>query len=290
MGLPMARRLIADGYTVHGSDVSREAIATLQNGGGKGFGSPQAAVANTDIVVLMLPNSAIVRDVVFGEGGIATAIKAGSLIIDMGSSNPVETQLLSTDLAKLGLALVDAPVSGGVKRAEDGTLAIMAGGNDADIQRVLDLFLSMGRSVIPTGPVGSAHAAKALNNYVSAAGLAAACEAAIVAREFGIDPEVFVDVLNISTGRNNATEHKMKPFVLSGSFASGFSMALMAKDLGIAAKLASALNLEAEGIRATANQWAAASKELGLGADHTEIARVLARPPDENALRTFHSI
>jgi len=119
----------------------------------------------------------------------------------------------------------------------------------------------------------SGHACKALNNYVSAAGLQAACEAALVAGRCGVDPGILVDVLNASTGRNNSTEVKMKPFILSGSFASGFAMALMAKDLRIAADLAEELGLAADGAARAAELWASASVALGGDADHTEIYR-----------------
>ena len=132
------------------------------------------------------------------------------------------------------------------------------------------------RAIIATGPIGSGHAVKALNNYVSAAGLAAACEAAIIAEKFGVDPDVLVDVLNVSTGRNNSTELKMKPFVLSGSFASGFAMALMAKDLRTAADLAEQLGVDAEGARRCGRVVGRGLAAQGKGADHTEIYRFLA--------------
>jgi len=176
----------------------------------------------------------------------------------------------------MGVGLLDAPVSGGVKRAVDGTLAIMAGGDPALLQRARPVLGAMGTRIFETGPSGSGHAVKALNNYVSAAGLAAACEAALVAEKFGVDPEVLVDVLNVSTGRNNSTELKMKPFILSGSFDSGFSLALMAKDLSTAADLARMLGLNAEGTAGAARLWSDASARLGKSADHTEIFKYLA--------------
>jgi 3-hydroxyisobutyrate dehydrogenase len=177
----------------------------------------------------------------------------------------------------MGLKLIDAPVSGGVRRVLDGTLTIMAGGDAADVERARPLFEAIGKAIIPTGPIGSGHAVKALNNYVSAAGLAAACEAALIAERFGVDPAVLVDVLNVSTGKNNSTEVKMKPFVLSGSFASGFAMALMAKDLRTAADLARQLGIGENGTGAAAGLWTEASSALGKSADHTEIHRFLAR-------------
>lgn len=276
MGMPMAARLLDAGFTVHGTDTSSAALESFRARGGRAFASAREAVAGVSRVITMLPDGAVVRAVLLGEQGVAEAMKPGALVIDMSSSAPMGTRALAAKLKEHGLALVDAPVSGGVRRAVDGTLAIMAGGDPAEIARARPLFEAMGKSIFTTGEVGSGHAVKALNNYVSAAGLQAACEAALIAREFGIDGEVLVDVLNASTGRNNSTEVKMKPFILSGSFASGFSMALMAKDLSTAARLAEELGIEAGIVKDTAALWSAASRELGPKADHTEIYRHIA--------------
>ena len=275
MGLPMASRLIEAGFEVRGSDLSEAARATFAERGGTDFATPAEAADGAAILITMLPDGGIVRDVLLGSGGAAKAVATGGLVVDMSSSAPLQTRRLAADLAGLSLALIDAPVSGGVRRAVDGTLTVMAGGDAAQIERARPLLQAMGKAVIPTGPVGSGHAVKALNNDVSAAGLAAACEAAIVAERFGIEPEVLVDVLNVSTGRNNSTEVKMKPFILSRSFASGFSMALMAKDLATAADLGRELGLRASGVEAAAHLWAEASAALGRSADHTEIFRYL---------------
>jgi len=167
-------------------------------------------------------------------------------------------------------------VSGGVKRALDGTLAIMAGGDPATVGRITPLLAAMGASIFATGPLGSGHAMKALNNYVSAAGLVAAAEAILVGRRFGLDPAVIVDVLNASTGRNNSTEVKMKQQVLSGDFASGFAMALMAKDLHTAADIARHAGVAAPLAEVCEDLWAQADAKLGAGADHTEIYCYLA--------------
>ncbi len=276
MGLPMASRLVAAGFDVRGSDLSAEARDAFSAKGGAAFAAARQAAEGASILITMLPDGKIVREALLGEGGAMEVLAAGALIVDMSSSAPMQTRRLAEALAAKEIALIDAPVSGGVKRALDGSLAIMAGGEAADIDRARPLLEAMGKSIFATGPIGSGHAVKALNNYVSAAGLAAACEATIVAEKFGIDPNVLVDVLNVSTGRNNSTEVKMKPFILSGSFASAFSLALMAKDLRTAAELAGELGVDAEGARDAAALWTMASETLGKGADHTEIYRFLA--------------
>ncbi|MBS3650468.1 NAD(P)-dependent oxidoreductase [Pseudaminobacter sp. 19-2017] len=282
MGMPMASRLVAAGFGVRGSDVSQAALATFSASGGIACATPAEAAKDSSVLITMLPNGPVVRDVLMGSGRAADALAPGALVIDMSSSAPLETRRLAEELTAKGLQFVDAPVSGGVKRAEAGTLAIMAGGDHGEIERARPVLEAMGSSIVATGPVGSGHAVKALNNYVSAAGLVAACEAVVVAERFGVDPDVLIDVLNVSTGRNNSTEVKMKPFVLSGSFASGFAMALMAKDLRTAADLSHELGLDLDGLRAAAGLWTAASAELGQKADHMEIHRfVLERSKAE---------
>jgi 3-hydroxyisobutyrate dehydrogenase len=274
MGAPMAANLFAAGYRVRAYDVATAAIAAFAEGRPGVFraGSAAEAASGADVVITMLPDGKIVRKTVL-DGGVAAALMHGGILVDMSSSSPVETQALGADLATLGVGLVDAPVSGGVKKAVESKLAIMAGGNPALVARVRPILATMGAVIYETGQLGTGHAMKALNNFVSAAGLVAACEALIVGRRFGLDPDKMVDILNASTGRNNSTEVKAKQFILSGTFASGFSLALMAKDLRTAADLAAFLGLEAPMSAAASQLWSDASRALGPGADHTEIYR-----------------
>lgn len=283
MGLPMAGKLREAGFAVRGSDLSPAARAAFAEGGGQVFASARAAAEGAGVLITMLPTGAVVRDALLGAGEAASALPRGALVIDMSSSPPMDTRRLGEDLAARGLALIDAPVSGGVKRARLGTLAIMAGGEAALVERATPVLRAMGSSIFPTGPLGSGHAMKALNNYVSAAGLAAACEALIVGQRFGIAAETIVDVLNASTGRNNSTEVKLKPFVLSRAFNSGFSVALMAKDLRIAADLAEKLGEDMTVLPQTAALWEDAIRGIGGGADHTAIFRFLAGERAEGA-------
>jgi 3-hydroxyisobutyrate dehydrogenase len=227
----------------------------------------------------MLPNADIVRAAVVGDSpdtGIAARPVDGAIIVDMSSSYPPATVGLGAELAERGIILLDAPVSGGVQKAVSGELAIMLGGNDeAAMDHAGEVLGAMG-TVYRTGGLGSGHASKALNNYVSAAGLAAACEAVIVGKAFGLDPERLVDVINASTGRNNSTEKKLQPFILSGDFAkAGFALELMAKDVKAAADLAEELGLSLPGIAEARSLWRDAHEVLGKGADHTEIYRFL---------------
>jgi 3-hydroxyisobutyrate dehydrogenase len=197
-------------------------------------------------------------------------------VIDMSSSEPVRSRALGETLAGKGLGYLDAPVSGGVRRAVDGTLAILVGGEADLLARWRPVLEAMGSSVLHIGQAGSGHAAKALNNFVSAAGLLATVEALHVAQRFGIAPEAMTDVLNASSGRSNTSENKVKQFMLSGSFASGFSLKLMDKDLGIAGDLARSVDYPLGFGRHCIEAWHAIAAEVGPAADHTEMYRLLA--------------
>jgi 3-hydroxyisobutyrate dehydrogenase len=271
MGLAMASRLVSAGYDIRGFDVSKNACDAFLQIGGKVSLSVVDAVKGSDLLITMLPDGVTVSQVVLGEKGAVSVMGKGTFLIDMSSSAPLETRALGAELAKDGLKMMDAPVSGGVAKAVDGTLTVMVGG-DADILKLVKpILINIGNSVIYTGGLGSGHAAKALNNFVSAAGLSAACEAVLIGKEFGIDPSILVDVMNQSTGRNNSTQVKLKPHILSGLFGSGFSMELMTKDLKTAAELAHKLNVPQRGADYEAELWSLALKSLVNGADHTEI-------------------
>jgi 3-hydroxyisobutyrate dehydrogenase len=274
MGVPMAFRLAQAGYAVRGYDASSAARARFPATAGVAVTDDIGqAIGGARAVITMLPDGKIVRSVV---DAIRPRLARGTVVIDMSSSEPLGTRALGDALAAAGIRFIDAPVSGGVKRAADGTLAIMAGGDPAVIDRVAPMLAAMGRSIFRTGPLGSGHAMKALNNYVSGAGLIAALEALRVGCAFGLDPSLIVDVLNASTGKNNSTENKLKQFVLSESFASGFSLALMAKDIRTAEDLAAALGLSTPLAERVADLWDEAARALGPNADHTEIGRHLA--------------
>ena len=266
MGRPMALRLAVEGHEVIAYDAAPGAAAGLE---GVSEGA-LADVAACPAIITMLPNGGIVRSV---ANQIAPMMAEGSVLIDMSSSYPFETLDLRKALPD-AISLIDAPVSGGVWRAEIGTLTIIAGGDAADLDLVTPMLEAMGK-VTRTGALGSGHAMKLLNNYLSAAGLAAACEAVTVGKAFGLDPDVMADVFNGSTGKNNATEVKLKQHVNSEAYGTGFSMGLMAKDLALGARLTGDLGLEADGLMAMKDLFAKGVEAFGGDADHTEIAKLL---------------
>jgi len=271
MGWPMARNLARAGFplVVRDADAARQARFAAEHGC-RAADAP-AAFRQVDAVVTMLPTGRIVREVLCEwEGGLGHTLGRGAIVVDMSSSDPVGTRELAQALARLGVTLVDAPVSGGVPKAQAGTLAIMVGGGDEDaFARVRPLLEAMGQKLFRTGPVGSGHAMKALNNYVAAAGFTAGAEALIVGRRFGLDPATMVDILNASTGRNFSTEYTLKEHVVPGKFATGFALGLLAKDVAIAAELAEALAIDAPACRLLAKLWADAADALGASPDHS---------------------
>jgi len=268
MGIPMGSCLLRAGFKVTGFDLSEAAREKFRAAGGEVAGTAAAAVKTAEIVITLLPDGKAVRSALTALQG---ELKPGAIIIEMSSSDPVGTRELGQSYIAAGFAFIDAPVSGGVRRATDGTLAIMVGGASDTIERVENVLSAMGRSIFRTGALGSGHAIKALNNYVSSAGLIAAVEAVRVGEKFGLDPDLMADIFNASSGRNNTTEVKLKQFIISKKFNAGFPLKLMAKDVRTADDLAHAVGAPAPLADLCADLWDEASKELGNDADHTAI-------------------
>jgi 3-hydroxyisobutyrate dehydrogenase len=278
MGRPMAARL-AGRLPLTAFDARRECASEfVAVHGGRAAPSVAALGRESDVVITMLPDGDAVRHVVVGdEDCLLRGLRPGAVVIDMGSSAPTGTVALGAILQSRGIGMLDAPVSGGVPRAEAGTLAIMVGGDATLLERCRPILGAIGGRIFATGALGSGHAVKALNNLVSAAGLVVAAEALLTGRRFGVAPGVMLEVFNASTARNNSTEHKFVPFVFSRTFDSGFALDLMVKDLGIALDLAAATGTPTRLGAACCELWLAAQRQLGAGADHTEIVRWLEK-------------
>ena len=223
----------------------------------------------SNVIITMLPTGPIVRDVVQGMLD-AGALKSGTIVIDMSSSEPVGTKQLSDTLAKAGVALVDSPVSGGVPGAQAGTLTLMVGGDDAAaIERAWPVLQTMGAKLFRTGASGSGDTMKALNNFIAAANFRAVSEALAMGIKFGLDPTLIIDILNVSTGRSFTSEGAFKTQVLSGKYAAGFALGLLTKDVKIASDLAGELGVMAPMCSVVYNAFAHAREGMGYGADFT---------------------
>lgn len=276
IGKPLARCLAEGGYPIMLSDASRPAVRRYAAEiGARVADSPATLAASVDVVIMMLPNSHIVREVVAGSNGVIVGARPGMLLIDMSSGIPEITRELGAQARRAGAALIDAPVSGGVAAAEKGELTIMVGGAEQDIELARPILETMGSRVITTGGIGSAHAMKALNNMISAAGFVASMEALLIGKRAGLDPQLMVDVLNASSGANSATQRKLKQCVLSGKYESGFSLDLMLKDVSIAADMADETETAVQFTRLCRDLWKQAADYLGSGQDHTAMAKYL---------------
>lgn len=268
MGLPMSACLVRAGFKVSGFDQSEAARERFAEAGGTAAANAEDAVKDADVVITLLPDGKIVKTVL---EKLKPTLKSGAIIIEMSSSEPLGTAELGKNFINAGHGFIDAPISGGVRKATDGTLAIMVGGDATTIDRVEVVLGVMGKSIFRTGKLGSGHAVKALNNYVSAAGLIAAVEATMIAEKFGLDLNLMADIFNASTGRNNTTELKLKPFIISKKFNAGFPLKLMAKDVRTADALARALKVPTPFADLCSELWDGAAKSLGDTADHTAI-------------------
>jgi len=272
MGAPMAANLVRAGCEVVALDADGDRQARFAAEHGAEAAAGPEAFARVEAVITMLPDDRAVAAALL-DGGVAAVLPRGAVVIDMSSSNPVGTRALGERLPG-GVALVDAPVSGGVPRARTGELSIMCGTDDADaLARVQPLLEVLGARIFPAGPLGSGHALKALNNFLAAAAYEAATEALVIAERFGLDPATLFDVVNTSTGRSFTSEVVIRDHVLTGEYATGFALGLLAKDVGIAAALAEALGVDAPALDLVSRRWAQAAEALGPAADHSEAHR-----------------
>ena len=281
MGSPMAAHLVDAGFALTVLDAApgvtegfvAEHPTAVAAAGPESFATVQA-------LILMLPTSEIVEDVLEREK-VADVLPPGCLVIDMSSSEPLRTRTLAARLRAKGLSMLDAPVSGGVRGARAARLSVLVGGSQEDLTRATPLLNAMAATVIRVGDIGSGHAAKALNNLVSAATMSITVEALVVAEAFGITADTMTTVLNSSSGRSNTSENKLAQFMVSGGFDSGFSLQLMAKDVGLAIGLARALDRPVEVADHVADQWRRIAGEVSPATDHTQMYTLLgAALPD----------
>lgn len=275
MGGPMAANLARAGNEVIIGDLNQTAVDafTTEHETARPANGLAAVGQDADAVFTCLPNGKIVKDAVLGEGGVAEGMAEGSVLVDMSSSAPMGTIELGAALAERGIAMVDAPVSGGVPRAIEGTIAIMVGGEKADIEKVRPALETMGGQIFETGALGSAHAMKSINNVLSATNFVVGIEALVIGKKFGLDPQNMVDILNFSSGKNSATEGKLREYVLSREFNSGFSMDLMIKDVATALDLAHEMSVPWTVGSTVHEMYQAARNHLIDNADNSEIAR-----------------
>ena len=238
MGGALARRLLRE-HKLTVFDLSPERCAEFSALGAIVVGSPAEVGAASDIVFTCLPTSAQVREVIFGDNhGLIRGMQPGGLIADQTSGSTAATKAMAAELAPTGVQLIDAPVSGGPQGADAGTIAIMIGSTDEQYARVAPVLGAISPNVVHVGPLGAGHTLKAVNNMMSAANRLLAFEAVSLAAAQGLDPKIVVDMINKSSGRNNATMNTFPNNIFTDQFEARFTLALMEKDVALAAELA----------------------------------------------------
>jgi len=269
MGAPMARNLLTAGFSLVVRDADTDRQQEFQRDHGCATAELPEAFSRAEVVVTMLPDDQAVWSAII-DWGIADALVPGAIVVDMSSSNPNGTLRLGEELSARRVGLIDAPVSGGIERATEGSLSLMVGGDDDSFARAEPVLQALGGQIFRTGPLGSGHAMKALNNYLHACAYAAAAEALTIGQRYGLGPATMTNVFNASTARSFNTEVVLKEHVVPGRYATGFMLGLLAKDVEIAADLADDQGVDAPLCRLVSERWQVASGRLGSSADHSE--------------------
>lgn len=275
MGAPMAGHLARAGHAVSVYDLAPGAAQRLAESqpGITARASLREVAAHSDLIVTMLPNGRVVREVVFADDGLLAGWARGGLLLDTSSAEPWITRETAARLAEHGIAMVDAPVSGAAWGAQAAELVFMVGGAQADVARARPLLDAMGRAVFHLGALGAGHTMKCLNNLITAVTLTATAEGLAIGTRAGLDPAVMTDVLNEATGGSWITRTHIHQRVISRSFDDPFKLELMLKDMGIAVDLARELGMPAPISEEGRRLWQQADAARGPGVSVSELVR-----------------
>jgi 2-hydroxymethylglutarate dehydrogenase len=237
MGKHMANRIWQGGFTPYVNDISKEAAASLLHKGARWCATPADVAHACRIVITSLPTPKDVEQVVYGETGLMKGWKAGDIYVDMSTNSPSVIKRIAADAAKIGVSVLDAPVSGGTRGAENGTLAIMVGGDAAALEKVRPILEAMGQKIFPVGPVGCGNTAKLVNNLISLACNSASAEGFALGTKAGINPATLLEIIKVSTG-NNWCMQQYPNTTFKDNFEPGFKLSLAFKDINLALDLA----------------------------------------------------
>jgi 3-hydroxyisobutyrate dehydrogenase-like beta-hydroxyacid dehydrogenase len=280
IGGRIAKHLLQQGNDLVVYDVNVDVLKDFETLGARIATSPSALAEVSKYVITVLPNSQIVKKVVLGEHGLISSLKPGSVVIDMTTSVPNVTKEIGEVLKSKGIEMLDAPISGGIKKAGEGTLSIMVGGEDLTFNEVLPILSKIGTNIIHVGELGSGHTIKALNNLICASNLLINAEALAVGVKMGLDPQKMLQVINSSSGRSQTSEVKFPEQVLNGKFEVGFTIDLMCKDVSIAMDMAKDKNMPMFVSSSVSEMWEYAVAKGGGGMDHTAIVKFVEEMGD----------
>ena len=241
MGKPMCKNLIKAGHELVVNTHNPNTLKEMAELGATTVSCGREVAEAADVIITMLPNSPQVRDVALGEGGIIEGGKEGTVLIDMSSIDPTESKAISAELAKKGIDMLDAPVSGGEPKAIDGTISVMVGGKKETFDKYYDVLMVMAGSVVYVGDLGSGNVAKLANQIVVAVNIAAVAEALTFAKKAGTDPELVYQAIRGGLAGSTVMDAKA-PMMLEGNYKPGFRIELHIKDLNNALNAAHAIN------------------------------------------------
>jgi 3-hydroxyisobutyrate dehydrogenase-like beta-hydroxyacid dehydrogenase len=274
MGGPMASRLLDAGHTLCVFDTSAEAMAPLAGRGAKIASSADEVASSAEVVMMSLPTPPIVQAVTMGERGILQGSRLKTLI-DLSTTGPSVAKTVGKAAGERSVAWVDSPVSGGVTGAVKGTLAVMVSCPKATFDSVDPLLKTFGRTFYVGDKPGLAQIAKLGNNLLAAAALVVSSEAIAMGVKAGLDPKVLCDIINVSSGRNSATQDKFPRSILTGTFDFGFATGLSYKDVRLCVDEAEALGVPMVVGAAVRQMLAVTNAKFGPESDFTCIAKVL---------------
>jgi 3-hydroxyisobutyrate dehydrogenase len=237
--------------------------------------TPAEAVRGAEVVITCLPSSVEVEAILHGENGMLEAFRKGAVLVDCTSGDPPTSRSIAAELGGRGVDFIDAPVSGGTTAAKSGSLTVMWGGEELVFERVRPVIEAFGKKIVHAGQVGSGDALKAINNALLAVHILSTAEGLAVLVKAGVDPKVALDVINASSGRSNSSENLIPQRVLTRAFPRTFRLALLEKDIGIAAVLANDLGVRTPVISLAADRFHEAREKLGEEADHVEAVKMI---------------
>lgn len=266
MGKPMAKNLLKAGIDVTFYARRPEVVQEMTAAGGTAVGSSKAVAEACDIVVTIVTADPEVREVILGPEGVLEGASEGNLIVDMSTISPLTIREVAEIAGKKGVHVVDAPVSGGDSGAIAGTLTIIAGGSNEDVDRCKGIFAAMGKeeNIFHVGGVGVGQTVKIVNQLIGTINMASIAEGLVLGIKAGADPEMMRQVISVSSGNSGLFQARVKDFILKDSFEPGFFLDLAKKDLGIGVELGKALNIPVP-IGAAAYQMYSAASGLGAG-------------------------
>jgi len=272
----MAARIAASGRPLAVWNRTTDRAAEFARETGARYASTAAeAVRDADVVITCFPESRHVLALIEGPDGILAAMKPGSTLVDCTSGDPATSRAIAALLATRDIAFLDAPVSGGVAGAEKGTLTVMVGGDAAVLDRVRTVIETFSQKIVHCGGVGAGDTVKAVNQAFLAIHLLAAAEGLATLVKEGVDPKLALEVINASSGRSNSSMNLIPERVLTRAFPRTFRLALLEKDIGIAAGLARDNRVPAPVTMLTADLFRVARGELGEVADHVEVVKMV---------------